>query len=69
MKKRTGYLGPSVVICTTVCTKVEARVGTSHTVIGRIESGQHTLNVKTFERLADALNMRLLIRLEYQRYD
>jgi DNA-binding XRE family transcriptional regulator len=37
------------------------RAGTSHTVIGRIESGRHAPNIRTFERLADALGLCLVI--------
>jgi ribosome-binding protein aMBF1 (putative translation factor) len=40
------------------------RVGTSHTVIGRIESGRHAPNIRTLERLANALGLRLVIGLE-----
>ncbi len=40
------------------------RVGTSHSVISRIESGQHSTSVTTLQRLAKALNLKLIIDFE-----
>lgn len=41
------------------------RMGTSHSAISRIESGQHSTSVQTLQRLAEALEMRFLIGFEY----
>ena len=40
------------------------RMKTSHSAISRIESGQHRTSVDTLRRLADALELRLLIGFE-----
>lgn len=40
------------------------RMGTSHSAISRIESGQHRTSVATLERLADALEARLVMGFE-----
>jgi ribosome-binding protein aMBF1 (putative translation factor) len=40
------------------------RVGTSHSAISRIESGQHRTSVATLKRLADALDVRLVVGFE-----
>ncbi len=40
------------------------RMGTSHSAISRIESGQHQTSVETLKRLATALELRLLIGFE-----
>lgn len=40
------------------------RVGTSHSAISRIEGGQHVTSVRTLERLAKALEMKVVIRFE-----
>lgn len=40
------------------------RVGTSHSAISRLESGQHRTSVETLRRVANALNLRLRISLE-----
>ena len=40
------------------------RVGTSHSAISRIESGQHKTSVETLRRIADALNLRLRVSFE-----
>lgn len=40
------------------------RMGTSHSAISRIESGQHRASVATLERLADALEVRLVMGFE-----
>lgn len=39
------------------------RMGTSHSVISRIESGQHPTSVTTLERLADAFDTNLVLGL------
>ena len=40
------------------------RMATSHSAISRIESGQHRTSVATLERLADALEARLVMAFE-----
>ena len=40
------------------------RMGTSHSAISRIESGQHQTSVETLKRLATALDLRLIIGFE-----
>jgi transcriptional regulator with XRE-family HTH domain len=40
------------------------RMGTSHSAISRIESGQHRTSVATLERLANALEVRLVMGFE-----
>lgn len=40
------------------------RMGTSHSAISRIESGQHRTSVATLERLAEALEARLVMDFE-----
>jgi ribosome-binding protein aMBF1 (putative translation factor) len=40
------------------------RMATSHSAISRIESGQHRSSVATLERLADALEARLVMAFE-----
>lgn len=40
-------------------------MGTSHSTITRIESGQHSTSVQTLQRLAEALDMRFLISFEH----
>jgi transcriptional regulator with XRE-family HTH domain len=37
------------------------RMGTSHSVISRIESGQHATSVQTLARLADAFDTHLVV--------
>ena len=44
--------------------QVAERMGTSHSAISRIESGQHRTNVATLERLAQALEVRFVIAFE-----
>lgn len=44
--------------------EVARRMGTSHSVISRIESGQHATTVKTLKRLADALESSLVVEFE-----
>ena len=41
------------------------RIGTSHSAISRIESGQHTATPETLRKLAAALDMRLVIGFEH----
>ena len=41
------------------------RVGTSHSAISRIESGQHAATPETLRKLATALDMRLVIGFEH----
>jgi transcriptional regulator with XRE-family HTH domain len=40
------------------------RMGTSHSAISRIESGQHRTSVATLERLAAALEVRFVMGFE-----
>ena len=40
------------------------RMGTSHSAVSRIESGQHRTSVATLERLAEALEARLVMGFE-----
>lgn len=40
------------------------RVGTSHSVISRIESGQHPTSVTTLRRLAEAFDTHLVVGFE-----
>jgi ribosome-binding protein aMBF1 (putative translation factor) len=44
--------------------QLAARMGTSHSAISRIESGQHRTSVATLERLAQALEVRFVIGFE-----
>jgi len=41
-----------------------ALVGTSHSAISRIESGQHKTSVETLRRIAKALDARLIVGFE-----
>ena len=41
------------------------RMGTSHSSISRIESGQHSTSVKTLQRLGESLEMRFVMGFEY----
>ena len=41
------------------------RMGTSHSAISRIESGQHGTSVHTLQRLAAALEMRFVMGFEH----
>lgn len=45
------------------------RMGTSHSAISRIESGQHKTSVETLARLADALESELVIGFEAKQTD
>ena len=40
------------------------RMGTSHSAISRIESGQHRTSVGTLQRLAEALELRFVMGFE-----
>jgi transcriptional regulator with XRE-family HTH domain len=40
------------------------RMGTSHSAISRIESGQHPTTVTTLQRLAEALDVRFVVGFE-----
>jgi ribosome-binding protein aMBF1 (putative translation factor) len=40
------------------------RMGTSHSAISRIESGQHRTSVATLQRLAEALDVRFVMGFE-----
>ena len=40
-------------------------MGTSHSAISRIESGQHSTSVQTLQRLAAALEMRFVMGFEH----
>jgi ribosome-binding protein aMBF1 (putative translation factor) len=40
------------------------RVGTSHSAISRLESGQHRASIATLERVGEALGLRLVVSLE-----
>jgi ribosome-binding protein aMBF1 (putative translation factor) len=44
--------------------QLAARMGTSHSAISRIESGQHRSSVATLERLAQALDARFVVGFE-----
>jgi ribosome-binding protein aMBF1 (putative translation factor) len=45
--------------------KLAERMGTSHSAISRIESGQHSTSVQTLQRLAAALEMRFVMGFEH----
>ena len=40
------------------------RMGTSHSAISRIESGQHPTTVATLQRLAEGLDLRFVVGFE-----
>ncbi|MEK6275850.1 MAG: helix-turn-helix transcriptional regulator [Actinomycetota bacterium] len=44
--------------------EVAERMGTSHSAISRIESGQHPTTVATLQRLAEALELRFVVGFE-----
>jgi transcriptional regulator with XRE-family HTH domain len=52
--RRRGQLGLSQA-------QLAKRMGTSHSAISRIESGQHPTTVQTLRRLADALDTHLVV--------
>ena len=45
--------------------QLATRMGTSHSAISRIESGQHGTSVQTLQRLAAALEMRFVMGFEH----
>lgn len=45
--------------------ELATRMGTSHSAISRIESGQHSTSVQTLQRLAAALEMRFVMGFEH----
>jgi ribosome-binding protein aMBF1 (putative translation factor) len=45
--------------------ELATRMGTSHSAISRIESGQHSTSVQTLQRLAAALETRFVMGFEY----
>lgn len=45
--------------------ELATRMGTSHSAISRIESGQHSTSVQTLQRLAAALDMRFVMGFEH----
>jgi ribosome-binding protein aMBF1 (putative translation factor) len=45
--------------------QLAARMGTSHSAISRIESGQHGTSVQMLQRLAAALEMRFVMGFEH----
>jgi DNA-binding XRE family transcriptional regulator len=44
--------------------QLAARIGTSHSAISRLESGQATISLKTMKRIAEAFGGRLLVGIE-----
>jgi transcriptional regulator with XRE-family HTH domain len=44
--------------------ELASRIGTSHSQIARIESGQHKTSVETLRRVANAFGVRLVIAFE-----
>jgi ribosome-binding protein aMBF1 (putative translation factor) len=60
--RRRGQLGLSQV-------QLAERMGTSHSAISRIESGQHTTTARTLKRLAEALDARAVLGIEYGSQD
>lgn len=40
------------------------RIGTSHSAISRLESGRHKTSVTTLQRVAEALEARLVVSIE-----
>ncbi len=44
--------------------ELATRMGTSHSAISRIESGQHRTSVATLQRLAAALELRFVVGFE-----
>lgn len=44
--------------------ELAGRVGTSHSAISRLESGRHMTNVRTLQRVAGALGLRLVVGFE-----
>jgi ribosome-binding protein aMBF1 (putative translation factor) len=46
--------------------ELAALIGTSHSAISRLESGQATISLNTMKRIAEALGGRLLIGIELE---
>lgn len=46
--------------------ELAARIGTSHSAISRLESGQATISLNTMKRIAEALGGRLLVGIELE---
>ena len=44
--------------------QLAAMIGTSHSAISRLESGQATISLKTMKRIAEALGGRLVLGIE-----
>jgi transcriptional regulator with XRE-family HTH domain len=44
--------------------ELASRVGTSHSAISRLESGQHKTSVQTLQKIAQALGLRLVMGFE-----
>lgn len=44
--------------------ELAARIGTSHSQVSRIESGQHKTNVETLRRIAEALDSDLVVMFQ-----
>jgi transcriptional regulator with XRE-family HTH domain len=42
------------------------KIGTSHSAVSRLESGQATVSLKTMKRVAEALGGRLLVGFEIE---
>lgn len=45
--------------------ELATRMGATHSAISRIESGQHSTSVQTLQRLAAALEMRVVMSFEH----
>jgi ribosome-binding protein aMBF1 (putative translation factor) len=56
--RRRGALGLSQA-------ELAARMGTTASVISRVESGQHATSMRTLKRLAEALGARAVLGLEF----
>jgi ribosome-binding protein aMBF1 (putative translation factor) len=46
--------------------QLAALIGTSHSAISRLESGQATISLNTMKRIAEALGGRLLVGIELE---
>ncbi len=44
--------------------ELAARIGTSHSQVSRIESGQHKTSVETLRRIAEAFDTDLVVTFE-----
>ena len=44
--------------------ELAGRIGTSHSAISRLESGQHRASITTLERVGEALGLRLVVGFE-----